>query len=313
MKKQIILASFIFLNLNSYSQNDYPINWDTIQFEEPYQYLIIDTSSQNIWQIGRPQKSFFDSAYSKFNAIVTDTIGFYPVNNYSYFDLYIGAFNYFYEYPYDIYVEFKHKFDTDPLKDGGYLTVSYDKGNTWTNIIDDSTYYYGSPPRSENENLYSDADTLFNGEKGFSGRSSGWITTRFSWHAVLVKSAVTEIGDTMILRFNFISDNINTNKEGWMIDDIRLHSEYLGSAVKDIKASSLMKIYPNPSTGQFQVDVNSQKNMTFEICDLTGKILYSKDFSSTIQIDLKGLTAGLYLATLKCQEKILETKKIIIK
>ena len=27
--------------------------------------------------------------------------------------------------------------------------------------------------------------------------------------------------DTMILRFNFISDNMNNNSEGWMIDNIR--------------------------------------------------------------------------------------------
>ena len=105
MKKQIILGVFIFIYVNSYSQ--YPgdtTNWDTIKFESAYEYLNIDTSNQNIWQIGRPSKIFFDSAYSKEKAIVTDSINFYPVNNCSYFNLYLGLFNCPFAFPCDFYI-----------------------------------------------------------------------------------------------------------------------------------------------------------------------------------------------------------------
>ncbi len=46
----------------------------------------IDTSQQgNIWQIGRPQKILFNLAFSIPNAIVTDTLNTYPINDTSSF------------------------------------------------------------------------------------------------------------------------------------------------------------------------------------------------------------------------------------
>ena len=47
----------------------------------------LDTSASNIWQIGKPQKIIFDSASTVPNAIVTDTINFYPINNISRFGI----------------------------------------------------------------------------------------------------------------------------------------------------------------------------------------------------------------------------------
>jgi hypothetical protein len=43
-------------------------------------FITIDTGSHlhNSWQIGRPGKSVFDSAYTLPNAIMTDTLNTYP-------------------------------------------------------------------------------------------------------------------------------------------------------------------------------------------------------------------------------------------
>ena len=242
MKKFTLLLCLIALCSYSYSQGSISNVWDTINFSSTREYLKIDTSKQNIWQIASPQKTFFNSAFSETKAIITDSIKSYPINNKSYFDIYIGSFNFQNYYPYSINIGFKHKFDTDTLKDGGYITISYDKGKTWMNIINDSVYYYGATPKNRNMNLYSNLDTLFNGEKGFSGKSKNWISTFFGWQAMVVKkSAKTDI-DTTIIRFNFISDNINNNKEGWLIDDITLYSCDI-SGVKDSKIDDLIKIY----------------------------------------------------------------------
>lgn len=61
---------------------------DSCFFEEICPIVKIDTTMpNNLWQIGKPQKPFFSSSHSPSNAIVTDTINSYPINNDSYFDI----------------------------------------------------------------------------------------------------------------------------------------------------------------------------------------------------------------------------------
>ena len=64
-----------------------------MSFENSSPYLSIVPLPQNIWQIGVPHKTFFNTAYTLPNAIVTDTMNVYPVNNSSAFELIVGNFN----------------------------------------------------------------------------------------------------------------------------------------------------------------------------------------------------------------------------
>lgn len=94
MKKIYLIALLSFNALWMFAQVDKDTTWEFFRFDSSNIYLQIDTtSSNNIWQVGQPSKTFFDSAYSPVNAIVTDTINSYPVNNHSAFDIYIGEFN----------------------------------------------------------------------------------------------------------------------------------------------------------------------------------------------------------------------------
>ena len=45
----------------------------------------VDTATENIWQIGEPQKVIFDAPSTTPNSIVTDTINNSPINNVSSF------------------------------------------------------------------------------------------------------------------------------------------------------------------------------------------------------------------------------------
>ena len=94
MKKIYIIIILAIIGLGANAQTNYTVGiWHVINFDTSYKYIHIDTSGQNIWQVGIPQKTYFNSSYSPSRAIVTDTVNDYPVNNYSYFDLYIGNFN----------------------------------------------------------------------------------------------------------------------------------------------------------------------------------------------------------------------------
>ncbi len=311
MKKQLFLLLFVLFAFQLYSQTwNIQYSWDTISFESNYPYLEIDSSIQNIWQIGEPGKEYFDSAYSINRAILTDSLHPYPINNYSFFDIKIGSFNYDFEYPGNIFIGFEHKFDTDKQKDGGYLTISYDLGKTWMNIIEDTVY---SPPNplTENSNLYTENDTLFNGEKGFSGHSNDWISTFFGWvEPPAKKSLCSEIGDTMILRFNFISDSINTNSEGWLIDDIRLYSVFL-SGITDYKERGLLNIYPNPASSEINIEFKNNLPFSVSIFDLYGHLILEARNQKIIK--LNNFSNGTYIIKVKQRNGILTSRLIVIR
>lgn len=308
MKRLILILAILMINMQSFAQWTQFV-WDTITFEETYEYLEIDTSNQNIWQIGDPDKIFFDSAFSTPNAIVTDTLSFYPINNSSQFYIKIGEFNYEGFYPYDIFIEIKHKYDTDTLKDGGYISVSYDYGLTWMNIIRDTVYEEVTPPGAS-ENLYTESDTLFNGDFGFSGNSGGWVTTMFAWHGIPV-DALNEIGDTMFIGFNFISDSFDTFKEGWMIDNIKLFSVDLGGGVKE-RINLNYNLYPNPTSNTLYMSSDKElSGSEIKIYNQLGQLLINTTLAGN-SVSVSDLLDGIYfLGLLTDQGEI--RKKFIIK
>lgn len=319
MRNIYLTVFFILFAIDVFPQDNFfdPFTiYDTLKFESEYPYINVDTSENNIWQTGVPAKMYFDSAYSLKRAILTDSINPYPANNHSFFDLCIGEFNYA-SYWYNIFIEFKHKFDTDTLKDGGYITVSYDMGKSWLNIIEDQPYgqYDGMTPKHVNKNLYSEDNLLFNNEKGFSGRSNGWISTGFAWFVLPVKNTVVSVSDTMIIRFNFISDSINTNKEGWIIDNICLYTGDIGGGVLNSGLSEQIKVYPNPLKTDASIDLGDRyQYIDMEIIDSGGKIVSRLQYKETSKIDLdcRQLSSGAYYLNMNLNKRFFVSKKILV-
>ena len=317
MKNLFLLFTILLTTLQSFAQQKEFIH-DTITFEEPYEYLQIDTSSQNLWQIGEPSKIFFNSAYSVNNAIVTDTINNYPLNNYSYFDIKIGKFNYGYDYPFDVFIDIKHKFDTDTLKDGGFISVSYDEGITWYNIINDTLGNWEITPYNDpfqyGRYLYTENNTLFNGEYGFSGNSNDWITTTLAWYNIPVRNNISLIGDTMIVRFNFISDSLETNNEGWMIDNIKLYSVDLGSGIHDNNKLDF-RISPNPFNETTIIELGDYRKIELSIFDIQGKLVSQNKYfnNQPITINKGKLNSGVYFLKIKTDNNFAGIKKLTIK
>jgi hypothetical protein len=297
--------------------------WTVISFEEPAEYININQTAGNIWQIGTPGKVIFNQAFTIPRAIVTDTMGFYPVNNLSSFDLYIGMFN-SYLYPYDIFIDFRHKYNTDTLQDGGYITVSWDHGQTWSNILRDSStaqYFFATPFRNwgmwGNTNLYDTTSTLSNGEPGFSGNSNGWVHTCMAWYDLPVEKSVNFPLDTMILRFNFVSDNDNTNKEGWMIDQIRLYSIDLGSSIHEQKTAPLFStVTPNPFSATAMVQLSRESDIvSFAVFDVTGRLMSSgvPGKCKSFQISGNNLQKGIYTLRVTTRDGSNSSCKFVVK
>lgn len=289
MKKIFILFALLFMS--NLVRSQITLVYDTtITFETPYEYIEIDTSAQNIWQIGEPQKIIFDSAYSPTNAILTDTINNYPINNYSYFDLYLGEFNMTSIFWGERNIEITHKYNTDEGFDGGYITISYDMGSTWMNIIKDTVWYN----MYFHSNIYTNTDTLFNGEFGFSGSSNGWITTNLEWIIPICKDMYA---DTVILRFNFISDSVETAKEGWMIDNVRLYQYLLGGSINE-NSQMQYNVYPNPVQERAKISFNEMFNdIEVRMYNLQGQLLKQEYYMNSRSVDFETENAehGTYI------------------
>lgn len=294
MKHLFLITTFCLLTKLAFSQfTPLIFNFDRV---EP---VYIDTSlANNIWQIGPPQKTIFNSPKSSPNAILTDTINTYPNNNWSEFVVktptYVGAGWGGIEF------RFAHKYDTDTINDGGKIEVSFD-GTNWTNII--NTPYIAGLTR-----YYNSSDTVSSlNDNGFSGNSHDWENT----HAFFNFPPT----DTLYFKFVFASDNNQNNREGWMIDNIRFDYNF-GIGISESFYNNSIIISPNPFTHrtilEFENSIN--KNLDFVLFDIEGKVVRTINNISTdkVTIERENLSTGLYIYQLLHNERIQSTGKLII-
>ena len=252
------------MSLESFSQ-DHLI--DSCNFLSDCPFITLNNNdTNNIWQIGTTSK-FIDTLYSKNKAIITDTLNPYKINSNSFFEVYIpnGVYNqqYFNVYP-SVAISFHHKFQTDSLLDGGYIMVSNDK-QSWENIC--STTH----PMIYSNNLYSTKDTLYDGTPAFSGQRD-WIWSSIKWfNLILLKG---EFPDTIFFRFYFKSDSIQTNKGGWIIDEIKTGWDFAGG-ISEMNGVNKIKIFPNPASDKITIEGSDETQNLF-IYNFVGDLILQK-------------------------------------
>jgi hypothetical protein len=254
----------------------------------------IDTSSSNVWQIGKPQKVLFDSAATFPNAIVTDTLNPYPANNISRFQFVVPQPQ---STPWGILaLQWKQKLDMDQGQDGGLVEFSID-GITWQNAFNNPYVY----------NFYGfnapNADTLATGEYAFSGTDPNWrdiwLCYDLSW--------TWSVSDTVLIRYTLISDSANNNREGWMIDNMSAHITWVHT-VKKGEGEEYMKVYPTATNGVLNIEGAHLTEYhiieSIEVINSEGKIVDKYGISPTkFRIDISKHPAGQYFIRIKTNLK----------
>ncbi len=86
---------------------------------------------------------------------------------------------------------------------------------------------------------------------------------------------------------------------------------YISVGIEEKNADKEFELFPNPTRGNIQIIVDSEKNTTIELRNIIGQIIYSKEFYLQTQIDLEGFPNGFYFATLKYQDEIFGVKKVM--
>ena len=255
--------------------------------------LFIDTTQiDNIWEIGKPQKSSFDSAYSPPNAICTDLENNYIPDNLSSFLLTIVSDNFG-----TGLLEFVHKYETDTGNAGGYLEISYDKGVTWLNLVYEANW---------RTNFYEERDTIFGNIPAFTGSSNGWsqVSFYFLWYALTKKADRWPLGwglgmydnpDTLLLRFNFMSNEKAIENPGWLIDDIRFQVWAISDSDNDVPFKNFRLLY-QPENRNVRINSNNPNNSQYSVSifDIQGRSKLNFPNSPEF-IDVSDLNTGVYV------------------
>lgn len=274
MKKTVLFLTALMISLNlAKGQNPFVsciINFDDNPCWEASYYDLDIPGSDNIWQVCTPHKTVFDSAFSAPHAILTDSTGSYPMNTASSF---IIKFRQLLDCECIPVIGGYYMFDSDSLNDYGMIEFSLDHGTTWLNALADSVI----PP-----------DWWDTPKPVLTGRIHQW--TYFYarlWYFPPI--------DTVWYRYTFISDDIETNQEGWVLDDIDLIEHIEG--IRDIGPQDEIDIYPNPANGLITISAKDlHPDTEVSVYDILGQLRLRQPLrKNKEEIDISGLTRGIYL------------------
>lgn len=316
MKKALLIPVLIILVAFAGRQAHAQWSYDSVSFETPATQIVIDPAGNNLWQVGSPQKVFFNSAHAGTKAILTDTLNPYPQND-------TASFTYIIRDPYTktcfTSMEFWHKYDMDSPGDRGIIDASYDGGNSWV-IVSDTSWV--SPWGSFfwwDQDFHEATSSTTNHNLDITGTSDGWIKSRFSWQWFIAvdKDTIIANPDSLMIRFTFISDGIETNKEGWMIDDILTSSAGWESCggIKGNTQSAGITVFPNPFSARATVNATKVlSNATLTVYNSLGKIVQQqKEISGqTFTLSRENLPNGIYFIRLTDENKTIAEEKIFI-
>ncbi|MGB3592071.1 MAG: T9SS type A sorting domain-containing protein [Nonlabens sp.] len=253
------------------------------------------TTGGSGWELGIPSASILNSPGSGSNsmAYATNINGEHGNNQTSY--LYTGCYDLTtVDFP---VLEFEMGFDIEFEYDVFYVEYSIDQGVNWDRLGNsrDSNWYNNG--RSQNNSC----------RLCVGGQWTGTTTTGINTYS---KSLIPFTNEPSILfRFVFQSDQSVTN-DGVVIDNVVVNGVLSNT---DLAIDDLVAIYPNPSTGEFNLQWRMETDFNYSITTLSGQLVTSgKNLSGPLyRIDLEGKPAGIYFLNITSTAGT-TTKKLVL-
>ncbi len=223
----------------------------------------------NKWQIGKPDKTVFNAAYSALHVIVTDTLHPVSPNDTSVF--YINVPKWF---TMDLEsMSFYYKLDVDS-GDLAQMDWSGDTGRHWHNILTDTNQLF----------------TFYSGVPDFSISTTGWANLLLypvypNWETLSSLPYYT-------IRFTFISGSSTLPRDGWMIDNF--NAMYPVEAVPDVVKNKSTNIFPNPVSNTLSLSANTPIG-TISITNALGQVVFQQNtHDERVAIDVSTFPKGVY-------------------
>ncbi|MBI3136812.1 MAG: T9SS type A sorting domain-containing protein [Bacteroidetes bacterium] len=292
MKKQLLVFLFL-LFLYSGARAQYHTQYFDGADTSAWSAIFVNLDTTGIWQVGPPQKIIFESASTIPNVLITDTVNTYPDS--------VSASAWF-TIPPDLLsagglaIQWNQKLDLDTNKDGALVEFSTDSGATWENAFGNPSVYnfYGWSPANEG--------SIPSGELCFTGTDSTWKNVwlcflyDFLWNV-----------DNLSVRFRMVSDSIETNQEGWMIDNLMVAETWFHPVMEQSKPDNF-KLYPTITDRTITLEqINLSPDFILNqvaLLSMNGQFIRSIPVSSTLEvIDLADIAPGRYLLLIEANGK----------
>lgn len=88
---------------------------------------------------------------------------------------------------------------------------------------------------------------------------------------------------------------------------------YLPTMINEIRHENSISLFPNPSTGKFQISVDNLKTEQIKILNSLGEVIYESAVNaSNLEIDLSDQAKGIYFCQFVMQGGMSEVKKIVL-
>jgi hypothetical protein len=107
------------------------------------------------------------------------------------------------------------------------------------------------------------------------------------------------------------SDTINQLAK-WVGGSFTDSCEVFVGIENNVDSESKISIYPNPTNGNFTIEIDNTKNASIEIFNISGQLfLQNLLVENTTQFDLSNYSNGMYFVKIETQEETV-VKKIVL-
>ncbi|MBC7390041.1 MAG: T9SS type A sorting domain-containing protein [Opitutaceae bacterium] len=294
MKTISTLLLFFGILVSGYSQNTHVFDFENINDSSFFDFRT-NSQDKNIWQIGKPKKNVFVSGQNSQHALVTDTSKSYPVKNVSSFKIHtygptslvrseVWCTNYILNGYYWV--------DSDSLSDFGKIEFSIDSGKTYLNLLTDSRA------------LWKTSKPIL------TGRSKEWKMFAVDLRNFIKVPPYNTRNP--IYKFSFISDNIDTKKDGLMFDKLSFCD--LQGGLLEYSNNESLTILPNPANETISVQSSKAGRFSLDVYSTEGNNVFrSGEFIRGIDINISALNPGIYELILRNENGQIQSKKRFLK
>ena len=259
--------------------------------------LVFDEGAvSQYWQRGLANGTVLNSTVNNTNVYGTNLSGNYADNTKSYlvsqcFDLTTVSAP---------MLEFDMAFELEQDWDIVYVEYSLDQGQTW-NLLGssiDNNWYNNGLTSGENNTCYNCPGGQWTGTNA--------TMTHYNYDLSAFSNETN-----FIYRFVFHSDQV-INEEGAIIDNPIISGAPL--SVETFTADNF-KVYPNPSSGVFNLKTNISQPYNISILDITGKTIFTKNnikpIGDVYSINLNNYASGVYILNIE-SNNTRTIKKLIV-